>query len=168
MSHIFHKILSKGKLSDDSTKRDSFASMAQMLKTVHCQLDGQSFKHTQYLTLNVLLAIAVWENENTNNIILLGRNQFIKFTLLRTSPRQICHECFRLLKESPAKVSAKADLMLNWKHNKVCWQGSLYYLIDGAHREKIGLKSKISQSRTKVSQKLSMWELGTKKLKGKE
>lgn len=34
-------------------------------ETVHCQLDCQSFNHTQYLTLNLLLAIAVWENENT-------------------------------------------------------------------------------------------------------
>lgn len=42
-------------------------------------------------------------------------------------------------------------------------------LVVGAHREKIGLKSKINQSKTKVSQKLPMWELGDKKnLKGKE
>lgn len=37
-------------------------------------------------------------------------------------------------------------------------------LVVGAHREKIGLKSKINQSKTKVSQKLPMWELGYKKI----
>jgi len=59
MTHIFHKILSKGKPSDDSTERGGVASMAQMLRAVHCQLACWSFNHTQYLTLNLLLAIAV-------------------------------------------------------------------------------------------------------------
>lgn len=39
--------------------------MAQMLRAVHCQLGCWSYHHTQYLTLNLLLFIAMQENENT-------------------------------------------------------------------------------------------------------
>lgn len=44
---------------------------------------------------------------------------------------------------------------------------STTYQMVEAHREKIGLKSKINQSETKVNQKLSVWGLGTKKVKDK-
>lgn len=63
--HIFHKILSKGRLSDDSPKSGGFASTAQMVRAIHCQFTCWSFNWGQYLTLNLLLAVAVCENKNT-------------------------------------------------------------------------------------------------------
>lgn len=35
-------------------------------------------------------------------------------------------ECLRLLKKSSAKGSLKMRYKIVWKHDKVCWKGSLY------------------------------------------
>lgn len=61
----------------------------------------------------------------------------------------------RLLKKALSKISPKADLAQKWKHDKVCWQGLVYYLwMAKTHREKANENLKMINLKPESTQKI--------------